>query len=82
MLLDRLRSWYRDFRVATSIHGLSYTLDRTRGVALMWYMAVGAGFYLIGLYCSNVIRDWQDRPVSHIFGSLDQPVTEIQVRFF
>ena len=79
-MLRSLGAWYNDFRSATTIHGLSYTLNRVNAVALLWYAAVGLGFYLIGLYGSNIIQDWQDRPVSQSFGDLAKPVTEIQVR--
>ena len=79
IMLGSLKSWYRDFRSNTSIHGLSYTLDNVRVVALMWYGAVGVGFYLIGLYCGNLIQDWQENPVSYSFGSLSKPITELQV---
>ena len=77
-MLGPIKSWYSDFRFATTIHGVFYTLERSKGVALLWYTAVAAGFGLIGLYCSNLIQDWHDRPVSYSYGSLEQPVTEIQ----
>ena len=79
-MLRSLSVWYHEFRADTTIHGLSYTLSRVKAEALLWYAAVGLGFYLVGLYGSNIIQDWQDRPVSQSFGDLAKPVTEIQVK--
>ena len=46
---------------------------------LLWYAAVGLGFYLVGLYGSNIVQDWHDRPVAVSFGNLTMPVTDLQV---